>query len=55
MATSLHAQQDRQLVQNGSTPPSNGKRLALVIGQWRVHQRAASPESAERCARMAAT
>src|SRR5438094_1766177 len=29
---SLHAQQDRQLVQNGSTPAINGKRLALVIG-----------------------
>src|SRR5437667_10491329 len=32
MAASLHAQQDRQLVQNGSQTPSNGKRLALVIG-----------------------
>src|SRR6266550_1566102 len=32
MAASLHAQQDRQLVQNGSTPAGNGKRLALVVG-----------------------
>jgi hypothetical protein len=32
MAASLHAQQDRQLVQNGSQTPSGAKRIALVIG-----------------------
>ena len=32
MSASLHAQQDRQLVQNGSQTPNGAKRIALVIG-----------------------